>query len=293
MARTRARCRYGNAAARRFCIRKAVLPGTLGTHWSVSAGRQYSPINTLIAASDAFGQTYWGNSQGTGIGQQSPNATPATGGFQAAARINNSLLYSSTYGAWTARVMGSSGDEIKSAGRSIGASLAYQSGPAFASVAVHRGRQFAADIPAGATPDWQQSWAVGGAYDFSLVKLFGGYYRFTPSTDNLKVTAATTLRSESGWLGARIPVSPNNTVITQLMLSRYRHMDGVENGKALTMGLAFEHALSKRTALYAAWGRLNNNATSSNWLWGSTVVATPARAGADVSALSVGMWHRF
>lgn len=267
--------------------------GLSNTHWSLSAGRQYSPINSLIAASEAFGQTYWGNSQGTGIGQHSARATASDGGFQAAARINNSVLLSGSYGPWTARLMAAFGDEKQASGRSIGTSLAYQSGSWLANIAYHKENQFATDIPTGAKPDSQAAWAVGGTYDFAIAKLFAGYYRFAPSSKNMVLTSASTLRTTSAWVGVRVPVFATDTIIAQVMNSRYRHIDGVAQGRALTMGVTYEHALSKRTALYTSWGRVNNNGTSSNWLWGSTSTVVPTRAGASLSALSIGMWHKF
>lgn len=267
--------------------------GLASKNWSLNMGRQYSPLNLTVAAADAFGQGYWGNSQGTGVGQHSARSTPADGGFQAPARVNNSVLLTVTERGLSARLMLSSGDAKGNAGRSIGASLTYSEGPIYASVAYHKERQFAADLPEGASPAWQDTWAVGGMYDFGRAKIYAGYYRYTPSTDNVTATPATTLRSTSAWVGTRLQITDTGTLIGQIMQSRYSHPEGVQTGQALTLGLAYEHLLSKRTGLYAAWGRVNNNATSANWLWASTVTAVPAAPGTNVTALSFGMWHRF
>ena len=261
--------------------------------WSVSAGRQYSPLNLLVASSDAFGQTYWGNSQGTGIGQHSAKSGVNDGGFQAPARVNNSLVVTGTTGGLTGRLMLSAGDEKGDAGRSIGASLAYASGPVFVNAAVHREKQFFADLPAGAAPDWQQTWGLGGSYDFGIAKAFAGYYRFDPSTANMSLTSSTTLRTTSAWLGARVPVFQRDTIIGQVMDSRFKRIAGLAEGKSLTFGLAYEHAFSKRTTVYASYGRLNNNDTSNNLLWGGTAIVAPTAMGDDVSVFSAGMTHRF
>ena len=92
---------------------RQVYVGLSKDWWSVSMGRQYSPMNLSLVESDALRQVYWGGTPGTGSGTyQSPNAPAGSGGHQSSARVNNSILATGTAGGFTGRLMAAAGDEI-------------------------------------------------------------------------------------------------------------------------------------------------------------------------------------
>lgn len=261
--------------------------------WSLAAGRQYSPLWQSVTLSDAFGQTYWGNAQATTLASASPASVAGDGGHGALSRINNSISASATQGAWTERLMLAAGDENTSgSGRLSNASLTYSAGPLALTASLARLRQYAKDLPAGASPDWQNAYEVGGQYDFGLAKLFGAYYTFDPSERNVALKATTATRTRALWIGAQIPVG-SGRVITQLTSTRFDRPTGVAQGRGTTWGVTYEHALSKRSFLYTSYGQVTNNATSSLSLYGGTTSVAPKSAGDDPKALSVGMRHAF
>ena len=277
---------------------RQIFAGLSAPKWSVSAGRQYSPLWVSLLYSDAYAWTYWGNTQGTMMQSVTPTSVAGDGGFGALSRINNSVLVSGVQGPWTARLMAAAGDEAASSapnsgsGRLVNGSLTYASGPFGATASLVRFRQYAKDIPAGAMAAWQNAWEVGGQYDFGPVKLFTGYYHYNPSESNITLRPTTALKTHAYWLGGQIPFGQSK-ILAQVMSSRFDRMAGIEKGKATTVGVTYEYALSKRSFLYSSYGQVTNNATSSLALYGGTTSISPRVAGDDPRALSFGMRHHF
>ena len=79
----------------------------------------------------------------------------------------------------------------------------------------------------------------------------------------------------------------------QVVSGRFDHPSGIAQGKATTLGVTYEHGLSKRTYLYASYGQVSNNGTSSLPLYGGTTSVAPVVAGDNPRALSLGMRHMF
>lgn len=276
--------------------------GLASSSLGLSFGRQYSPMLLTLATTDPGSQGYWGNNQGTGIAlYQSPGSGAGTGGHQATGRINNSILLTGTSGAFSGRLMLGLGDENASqSGRLIGASGTYTSGPFLLSAALTRFRQYAPAIVAGAEPDWQTEYALGGSYDFNVAKLFGGYYNYRPSGANLVAppTTATGLaldprftENKTFWVGARIPLA-GGTVVANAMRTTFNYA-AQPDGKSTTLGLAYEYPLSKRTLVYGSYGQVVNSATGRVSLLAAIPAVFPSSAGANPKALSFGMRHSF
>jgi predicted porin len=262
--------------------------------WSVSAGRQYSPINLALAAADAAGQIYWVNTNTTGNGfYQSQSATAADAGNQATLRVNNSVLGTLAVGGTTLRAMVGAGDENSSgSGRMWNVSATYASQPLMLTASYLRFRQFAKDSIVPASAARQTEMMIGGAYDFNVLKLFSGYYRFNPSEENKVITATTFSQTSSAWVGTRIPLGIN-MLIAQAYRTRFNHVR-TPSGNATSIGLTFEHPLSKRTTLYTSYGQVNNDANASTGLIAATAIVNyPSALGVDAQALSLGMRHLF
>lgn len=272
---------------------RQVFVGLTARNWSVTAGRQYSPMWLSHTFSDAFGQTYWGNSQSTLLASASPASVPGDGGYGALSRVNNSVILSAFTGPWLGRVMLAAGEENSlGGGRLVNPSLTYQSGPVGLTASFAHLRQYNKDLPAGAQPHWQNAWQVGGYYDFGPAKVFGSYYVYDPSEANVTLRSTTALKIKAYWVGAQVPIGLGK-VITQLTSTRQDRIPGVAQGKATTFGIAYEYALSKRSFLYTAYGQVNNNGTSAVSLYGATASIAPRAIGDDPKALSVGMRHNF
>lgn len=265
----------------------------LGTKaWSVSAGRHYSPLWQSLIYGDASGQTFWGNSNLTGINLAN-GATAGDGTQGAMARINNSVLGTFSANGFTGRLMLAAGDEVSSgAGRLINPGFTYSSGPFGVSASYLRQKQGAKEVPAGASPAWQKAASVGVQYDFGVAKVTAGYFTFDPSERNIVVTPTTTLKTSSFNLGTVVPFN-SSRLIAQVYSTRFDRMDGVPRGKATTMAVTYDYALSKRTSLYASFARVSNNATANLGLFSATASFTAGGFGQDPRVLALGMRSAF
>lgn len=274
---------------------RQVFLGLGGKDWSLSFGRQYTPTSLAMIAADAMAQHYWGSSAGYGNGSlQSPNAsqTNSPGCLGSTLRVNNSALGTYTAGALTARLMVAAGDETDNgSGRYVNPSLTYSSGPLTLAASYARLRQCNADILAGSSPEWQTEATAGGAYDFGPVKLFAGHYLWNPSERNKALTATTVRKHNATWVGMRMPLGASGTLIAQV--ARQKQDLESTDAKGTSLGLTYEHLLSKRTKLYVSGARLWNDDAGRFSLVGATAMQRPSGAGEDPRTLSVGMTHLF
>lgn len=271
--------------------------GLSGSGWSVSAGRQYSPLLFVMATNDASGQAYWGSSQNAGIGlQESPGSGPGTGGHTAVGRVNNSIYGTTALGPVNLMGMVAMGDEnSKGSGRLVSLGGIYRQDALTLGAGAVRFRQYEQAIAPTANPEWQTTYTVGGSYDFKIVKLFAGYYSFDPA-DNRPAGTPTSadprfLKTNSYWLGARVPAG-NGNFFANVMRTKYVHATAPD-GVGATLSFAYEYYLSKRTVLYTSYGQVNNSATALVPLLGAATVVFPAKAGDDPKALSFGVRHSF
>ncbi|PTT89339.1 hypothetical protein DBR42_08030, partial [Pelomonas sp. HMWF004] len=271
---------------------RQIWVGLSTADWSLTAGRQYSPLWQSLIHADASGQTYWGNSNLTGINLAN-GATAGDGTQGAMARINNSVLGSITAGGFTGRLMLAAGDEAStSAGRLINPGFTYTSGPLGFSASYLRQKQGAREIPAGANPGWHQALALGAQLDLGLARLHAGYFMLDPSERHAVLTSATTLKTESYNLGAVVPFK-SDRLIAQVYATRFDRTAGTPQGRATTLALTGEHALSKRSFVYASWAHVSNNATASLGLFSATASFAASGLGQDPSVLALGLRHAF
>lgn len=276
--------------------RQTYLGLSSASGWSISSGRQYSPMTTAMASSDALGQGYWGNTQGTGLGQhESPGSGSSTAGYQAVGRVNGSILATYSMGGFTGRGMVGFGDG-SGAGRVNILGGTYSSGPLAVHVAAARFRQFAEAIIPGTAASWQSSYVVGGSYDIGGAKLFAGYFAFDPSEANRKPGAPSMAdprytKTTSSWLGVQVPVT-NGSVKAQVMQTSQKY-GATSDGKGTTFGATYEHYLSKRTMLYGTYGTVSNNENGRVGLFAAIPAVFPSSPGSDPRAFGMGVKHSF
>lgn len=227
-----------------------------GGFGEVKLGLQYSPLRQSLLKLDptAFGLTgsatnMWADG---GVVQRIKNSvsysTPVFNGFQAHA----------LYGAGEV-----AGDN--SAGRNLGLSASYATGPVYATIAYNKLNN-GAGLP-GSTTDF----LVGGTYDFGVAKVYGGYGQRENFAD---------LKTKNYTLAVSAPVSTSGTV-----KATWVHNDSkVTDAKSNQYTVSYIHDLSKRTSLYTSYGFYKNGDGA------SLMVAKPGENG---SAFQVGMTHRF
>ncbi|MCW5611796.1 MAG: porin [Rubrivivax sp.] len=273
--------------------------GLWGNGWSVSLGRQYTPILLSMAATEPVAGGSWGNmtNQMIGVYEQS-GSTPGNGSFQLVGRADNSVAVSGYFGPVTVNTMVSAGNEnTRGTGRFLNAGITYAEGPVRLDASVARMRQNAEQIVATASPEWLKMTLLGGSYDLKFAKLYAGYYRLDgpQNAANLSAAGAATFKWNkltAGWLGAKIPVGSLSVINAQIGKETFNY-PGAPDGKATVLALNYEYSLSKRTTAYVSYGKVLNNDRSNAGLYGSIPLAAATGYNSDPSASSVGLRHAF
>ena len=245
--------------------RRAVV-GLEGAFGTVTLGREYSPIAAIAAATDEFGQGFYGsNLSGFGSGKVTR-------------RLSNSVNYKSasfngfdllaTYSAGE-KTTGPSGDL-----KGIGAE--YKLGGLYLGAAYHTLKRVSTGN--------DKEYGAGAAYTFADVgglEIKANYLSADPDGANNKFKQYN--------LGAGYPFGPNKVYVNL-------QQNKLENGaKGNAWALAYSYSLSKRTNLYTSYAKLNNNGLAVFGLNSGSNNITPAATslGADPSAFTVGMRHTF
>jgi predicted porin len=273
-----------NAAANTLFNRQALL-GLRGGAGSLMLGRQTTPYhNTLVNVADPFGTGYAGTIK---------NTFPDSGSN---ARSNNTVTYASPdYMGWSADLAYSPGEQAGSevAGRQAGTSFGYGSS-GFNLRFAYNYRN--ADVVASAgTPAQQHGSAtnklLAANYDAGFARLYfalgidKGYNSAPLGNTNPYGGVASTASTDGRevLLGLSAPV-PGGTLMASVM-----HKDDrtAFRQDASTWGVAYLHPLSKRTSLYAAYGRINNHNGA------GYTVANNSEAGSGDRAYNLGLRHAF
>jgi predicted porin len=233
-----------------------------GSFGELRLGRDYTPQFWNLTVFDPFGTN--------GVGTTQTLNSIITGAT--AVRASNSIGYflPANLGGFYGQVqyyMGenNSGTATHNDGNGWGLRFGYGNGPLNVAVATSRTTYAAGDV--------HQS-NIGGQYDFGMAKLIAHYSR----DKNGSVTG-------KGWLiGGLIPVGPGDV---RLAYSRYE-TDAVGSPETKKWALGYVYNMSKRTALYATYARVNNNGTAASALNGSVTAAGNSSSGYDL-----GIRHSF
>jgi len=229
--------------------------GLDGQFGSLTAGRQYAPHFLAIDDVDPFG---------TGLAGNSTNLMGTT------ARMSNALVYTTPvlvgFSAQAAYGFGEVAG-IRSGLRQIGARVNYATGSLTFGLAYH-GANDALGARAG------KNTLVSGKYDFGAGWASVAYNinDGAPGVDNRDIL-----------LGVSVPVAAGT-----IMASYVRKDDRTAlNQDANQVGVGYMYDLSKRTALYTSYARIDNKS-------GATyTVGSAIEAGSGNRAFNVGVRHRF
>jgi predicted porin len=243
--------------------RRAVV-GLDGAFGLLTLGREYSPIASIGAATDEFGQGFYGsNLSAFGTGRVTRRLANSVN-YRSADLMGFKLL--ATYAAGE-KASGPNGD-LKGVG------LEYTNGGLYLGAAYH-------NIKNSATVN-DKEYGAGAAYVFSQLNNFeikANYLGSDPAGANN--------RFKEYNLGAGYPFGANKILV---------------GAKGNAWALAYTYSLSKRTNVYATYASMNNNNlaafalnSSSNSLAPQNTTVTPATTllGADPSVLAVGLRHTF
>lgn len=273
---------------------RGALVSLTGSFGEIRLGRTVTAVSSEVqAVGDAFGLGGGGNLQGI---------QPASG------RVNNTIWYQTpSIGGFIGKLAYAPGETSpapgsglsSSAGSSTAAALFYASGKLSGAMSYTVFKHIVDD----SSVKWFNS---SLAYDFGVAKVFGSFATFkNPSAAITPATQAAADNNQgfagfptvgyyagqddrSASLGVAVPFG-RNTLLAQAI-----HVDdrGPLNRDATQFGVAYIHALSKRTSLYADYGRVKNRNGAAYALTGATSQAAPGSNG-NSDALHLGIRHAF
>jgi predicted porin len=160
-------------------------------------------------------------------------------------------------------------------GRHVGARLGFGSGPF--NIALGYGRtEYAATSPQGGD---YRVWNLGGQWDFGVAKLLGQYSRD-------EIESATNPHQRSYLIGALVPVGAGEIRVSFVNTKTTNAANG---SGARQLALGYVHNLSKRTAVYATYARLQNRGDGTLYHNGRPVTDL----GGDSDGVDIGLRHSF
>jgi predicted porin len=239
----------------------------VGGWGEVRLGRDYSPQFWNLTVFDPFGYNGVGTTQ---VGfMNNANFTGVT-----AVRVSNSIAYflpgniGGVYGQATYYMgenLSNAAGGTKKDGTGYGLRLGWASGPFNVAVATSKTEYVTGDA---------KTTNIGAHYDLGMAKLMAIWEKDKVGTVDGK-----------GWqLGASVPVGPGEI---RASYGRYE-VDTAGTPESKKWALGYVHNLSKRTALYATYARVNNNGGAATSLNGSTGIANASSNGWDL-----GVRHSF
>jgi predicted porin len=200
--------------------------------------------------------------------QTASGIVPSAGTYGTASRASNlvSYLTPGTLGGLFGQASVAAG-EGQLGNKYAGGRVGYRSGPLMVSGSYGE-TEVTADTNA-------EVWTLGGTYDFQVVKLWG----FVSSLENGSA-------SQDNWLlGVTAPLGP-----VELRAS-YQSMEGggrLDGQEAKMVAVGGVYPLSKRTALYATYSRIDNDGTSFTIARGG-----PLTRGSTSDGYEFGIRHAF
>ena len=242
--------------------RRAVV-GLQGAFGQVTVGREYSPIASVAAATDAFGQGFYGSN------------LSAFGSNRLTRRLSNSVNYKSNpMGGFSVLAAYSAGERTTDPSADLwGVAVEYANGGLYLGAGYHNYERLA-------TGD-DKEYAFGAGFKFGDFDLKGNYLVADQTGNNNKFE--------------QINVGGVYTMGANKFYANVQRNE-IDNGaKGNAWAVAYSYALSKRTNVYTTYGTMRNNARGVFGLTASTPSITPAATalGTDPSAFTLGIRHTF
>lgn len=228
------------------------LGGNFGT---VALGRQYSPHHLIGAATDPFGKGTVGEFNNV---------------YKSEVRLDNLAAYVSPNWGGFSFVIGYTQNALadesieneSSAGDARAWAFApqYKNGPLAVAFNAHEVKLKSNGINAALDGDKIRVYDLFGSYDFGVVKLAGAYGVRRVDSIDFSPDGVTGGEDSKQWmLGVTVPVGAAGSVRASYTRRTTEVAAGGSDAKSSQWAIGYEHALSKRTSLYAAYSDINNN----------------------------------
>jgi predicted porin len=247
--------------------------GLNNSHWGeLRLGRQYNPIRPALESVNPFEIGLAGNILNIfdAHGERADNTvnyqTPKISGFSAQA------AYSFGQNA------------TQDLGRQRGVSANYANGPVYVVLAYHNTNTLnSTTTPTAETGD-KHTTMLGGVYNFGILKAHAAYAQ----NKGENATGVTNLDSKDMMVGVTVPVGGAGKFLASYMRKKN---DLISNGDSKLWAIGYTYDLSKRTDLYASYGKMDNDSGVNRTLASSALGAIAN--GADPSTFNIGMRHKF
>jgi predicted porin len=265
---------------------RQALVGLKSRAGTLTLGRQYTPWHQALAqVADPFGTGYAGTSK---------NQFPDSG---TNVRTSNTIMYTApvTKG-FSGELAYSLGEQANSskAGRQVGASLGYASGPLNVRIAYNHKNSDTAAAP-GVTPVIRGNGSnklIAANYDFRVVKLYAAYgvdkgvnSAPLPNPNNPYGGAPPTASTDGNeiLLGLSAPLGGGTLLASVMRKDEETRFDQ----DAQAWGVGYTYPLSKRTSIYTAYGSVDNDNGA------GYTVANNSESGSGNRGFNLGVRHTF
>ncbi len=214
-----------------------------------TAGLSYNPFGSSMTYSPTMRHFY---NLGSTASSKLTNLSQTDTGW-----VNAITYETPTYAGFSGTVQFSPKESAKSTdSNSYSVGAAYNNGPlSLMAVYVDAGvsPKVSAAASASAYPTEFRAANFNASYDFGMLKAFGQYTRFKYyDTAPLSVGSLTAVTKANVWqVGVSVPVTASGTVLASYGAAKYKEVGDDSSDKILSLG--YDHALSKRTGLYAAF----------------------------------------
>lgn len=239
------------------------LQSDLGT---LTLGRQYVPLFNTMMVADPFA---------AGMAGAAQNLMP-TGGI----RMNNTIKYASPmFAGFSTEVAFGFGEAVdnSSKGQERSAAINYSEGDLKVALAYNDWTEKVVNTATNPVTityrPKRKDWFLAANYDLKVAKIFAGV------TD----TDFGGVKSNDYLIGAQIPFGKHTFIASYIN----KDVRNVSNEDANQIALGYTYAFSKRTNLYAAWGRINNDSEA------GYTVGNNSDPGTGEKAFNFGLRHLF
>ncbi|OYD73727.1 UNVERIFIED_ORG: putative porin [Burkholderia sp. CF145] len=259
--------------------------GITGAPGTLTFGRQYSPEFWAFSRNDAFELGLAGGL--SNISRTLPNGTVAglLNAYLVTSRTNNSAYYKSPnlYGLTVDAMYafgGVAGSLKEGSTISVGANYT------LASLALNGG--YLRNVTADGAGDLI-AWTVGGSYTIGSAQVFLAYTKDTDTSANTPAKAAPKVQFSLANLGIKYQITPFLFAAAQVthIVNTSDGLAASQNAYAEAVSLTYQ--LSKRTAVYTAYGQVQNKNGSTYSLGGALYFGGATAPGATGRTFQVGM----
>ena len=239
------------------------LQSDLGT---LTLGRQYTPLFNTMMVADPFA---------AGMAGAAQNLMP-TGGI----RMNNTIKYASpVFSGFSAELAYGFGEAVDNSSKGQERSAAVNYSEADLRLALGYNDWTEKVVNTATTPPTvtyrpnRKDWFLAANYDLKVAKIFAGV------TD----TNFDGVKSNDYLIGTQIPFGKHTFIASYIN----KDVRNASNKDANQIALGYTYTFSKRTNLYAAWGRINNDSAA------GYTVGNNSDPGTGEKAFNFGLRHLF